>query len=197
MTARPGPAVLVGVTGSIAAFRTCDLVSRLSKEGFRVTVLMTRAARRFVTPLTFETLSHHKVVTSLWTPQTDDPEHVALAREAACYAITPATANCLAKLALGLADDAVTTTALAARCPLIVAPAMNSRMWEHPAVTTNLATLRSRGTVIVKPEEGILACGTFGPGKLASSDTLYAAIVKAAGAPKKLSAALSEHSKKV
>lgn len=180
-----GRSVLVGVTGSIAVFRAADLVSRLSQEGARVTVLMTRAARRFVTPLTFETLSRRPVVTSLWRPEASDPEHVALAREADCYAIAPATANVLAKLALGIADDAVTTTALATACPLVVAPAMNTRMWEHPAVRENLRQLRARGAVVVAPASGRLACGTVGPGKLAPLDALYDAVARACRAGKR------------
>ena len=170
------PLVLVGVSGSIAAFRTADLVSRLSNEGMRVTVLMTRAARRFITPLTFETLSHRRVVTSLWDAGTDDPEHIEIAREAACLIVAPATANILAKLALGLADDALTTTALAITCPVVVAPAMNTRMWEHPAVRKNLAMLKGRGVAIVPPESGRLACREEGAGKLAGTDTLVAAV---------------------
>lgn len=169
------PLVLVGVTGSIAAYRAADLVSRLSKT-HRVTVLMTRAARRFVTPLTFETLSHRRVVTSLWDADSDDPEHIALAREAACLAVAPATANILAKLAWGLADDALSTVALAVTCPLIVAPAMNTRMWEHPAVRANLETLKRRGAVVVPPATGILACREEGAGKIADTDALAAAV---------------------
>ncbi len=177
MTPGPGsPLVLVGVSGSIAAYRAADLVSRLVKDGFRVTVLMTRAARRFVTPLTFETLSHRRVVTSLWDAETDDPEHIAIAREAAALIIAPATANVIAKMAHGIADDALTTTFLAATCPVVVAPAMNTRMWEHPAVRQNVDLLARRGVAIVPPEPGMLACRETGTGKLAATDALVAAL---------------------
>lgn len=169
------PLVLVGVTGSIAAYRAADLVSRLSKE-HRVAVLMTRAARRFVAPLTFETLSHRRVVTSLWDADSDDPEHIALAREAACLIVAPATANILAKLAVGLADDALSTVALAVTCPVVVAPAMNTRMWEHPTVRENLATLKRRGILVVPPATGVLACREEGAGKIADTGALVAAV---------------------
>ena len=177
-----GRTILIGVCGSIAAFRAADLVSRLFQAGAGVTVLMTRSARRFVTPLTFQTLSHRGVITGLWDPEATDPEHIQLARGAHGYLIAPATANVLGKLAGGIADDAVTTTALAVTCPLIVAPAMNTLMWEHPAVRANVDLLQRRGVIVVPPEAGRLACGTVGPGRLASTDRLYAAVTQATGA---------------
>lgn len=174
-----GRSILVGVAGSIAAFRAADLVSRLWKDGARVTVLMTRAATAFVAPLTFRTLSHRSVIVDLLADgDADDPEHVALARDAACFSIAPATANILAKLAQGIADDAITTTALVTRCPLVIAPAMNDRMWEHPAVQGNLAILRKRGAIVVEPETGRLACGSWGQGRLSPVDRIYDAIVR-------------------
>jgi len=178
MGALEGKEVLVGVTGGIAAYRAADLVSQLRQSGAAVTVLMTSAARAFVTPLTFRSLSWRPVVTNLF----DEDEkagvtHIELAQRADCLAVAPATANIIARLALGLAEDPVSTTALAVRCPMIVAPAMNDRMWEHPAVQGNMKILRDRGWEVVDPVEGEMACGAVGVGKLAPVDEILARIV--------------------
>lgn len=175
-----GRRVLVGVTGSIAAFRAADLVSRLGKDGAQVTVLLTRCAQQFVGKATFHTLSRNPVVTDLFEERPEwDPEHVSLATGAHVFCVAPATAHTIARLALGLADDALTTTALVVRCPSIVAPAMNDRMWDHPAVQGHLSTLRSRGWTVVEPAAGLLACGSVGVGRLAPVEDIHEAIVRA------------------
>ena len=176
-----GREILLGVTGSIAAYKAADLVSALSKRKAGVTVLMTRSAAAFVGPLTFGTLSGRRVVSDLLDPESEDPEHIGLTDRADAMLIAPATANVLAKLACGIADDPVTTTALALKpaTPLLVAPAMNTRMWEHPATRENLARLEGRGVRIIPPGEGVLACGTVGVGKLAAVEALIAALEQA------------------
>ncbi|MBI4230546.1 MAG: phosphopantothenoylcysteine decarboxylase [Planctomycetes bacterium] len=177
-----GKRVVLGVTGSIAAYKAADLVSQLGKEGADVTVILTRAAQEFVRPLTFHTLSRNPVVTDLFGERaTWDPEHVALATRCDVFCVAPATANAIARLALGLADDALTTTALLIRCPRLVAPAMNDRMWEHETVQGHLTTLRVRGWTVIPPAEGVLACGSVGVGKLASVEAVFDAIARAAG----------------
>lgn len=167
------PTVVVGITGCIAAYKACELVRALVKRDIRVKVVMTQAATRFVGPLTLRTLSGEPVTTSLW----DDPgsslvHHISLAEEADLFVIAPCTANVLAKLATGRADDMLTTTALATQAPIIIAPAMNTHMWRHAATRENLATLRTRGAVIVEPAAGELACGDTGEGRLADLDAI-------------------------
>lgn len=173
-----GRELLLGVTGSIAAFKAAELVSTLGKRGMGVTVLMTRGAQAFVSALTFATLSRRPVLTDLFAPDAVDPEHIGLTDRADAMLVAPATANVLAKLACGIADDPVTTTALALkpRTPLLVAPAMNTRMWEHPATRENLGRLQERGVKVIPPAEGLLACGTVGIGKLATLEALVAAL---------------------
>ncbi len=171
-----GKVILVGVSSSIAIFKACELVSQLRQRGAEVFVLMTPNATKLVSPLTFHALSGNPVVTDLFDPQQYAIQHVALADRADAFAIVPATANIIAKLAAGIADDAVTTTALACKAPLIIAPAMETKMWEHPATQHNLQTLRGRGAIIVEPEEGWLASGKKGKGRLASIDKIIAAI---------------------
>ncbi|MBR6890913.1 MAG: bifunctional phosphopantothenoylcysteine decarboxylase/phosphopantothenate--cysteine ligase CoaBC, partial [Clostridia bacterium] len=136
--------IVLGVTGGIAAYKACDLVSRLVKQGARVRVVMTENAVKFVPPLTFETLSGNPVVVDTFAPR-QELEHIALAKWADAFVIAPATANCLAKLAGGIADDLLSTTALAMTAPLLLAPAMNANMWRHPATRANLKTLLDRG----------------------------------------------------
>ncbi len=178
-----GKRVVLGVTGSIAAYKAADLVSELGKEGADVTVILTRSAQEFVKPLMFHTLSRNPVVTDLFGERaTWDPEHVALATRADVFCVAPATANVIARISLGLADDALTTTVLLIRCPRLIAPAMNDRMWEHETVQGHLATLRARGWVVLPPSEGVLACGSVGVGKLAPVETVLEAIARAAGA---------------
>jgi phosphopantothenoylcysteine decarboxylase/phosphopantothenate--cysteine ligase len=171
--------VLVGVSSSIAIFKACELVSQLRQRGAKVYVLMTVNATKLVTPLTFHALSGNPVVVDLFEPQEHSIQHIALADQADAFVIAPATANIIAKLANGIADDAVTTTALACRAPLIVAPAMETKMWEHPATQHNVQILKERGAVIVEPEEGWLASGKMGKGRLASIDKIIAAVEQA------------------
>lgn len=169
--------VVVGVTGGIAAYKTCELVRVLVKRGHGVKVVMTEAATRFVSPLTFRTLSAEPVTVSMWA---DSPEaavhHVSLAEEADVMVIVPCTANVLAKLSCGRADDMLTTTALATEAPLVVAPAMNVHMWRKDVTQRNVAALRSRGAVIVEPTRGELACGDVGEGRLAPVDRIVEAV---------------------
>jgi phosphopantothenoylcysteine decarboxylase / phosphopantothenate---cysteine ligase len=160
--------VVVGVTGGIGAYKACELVRELARRGFRVKVTMTDAAARFVTPLTFRTLTGEPVASSLWEePPFGRVHHISLAQEADVMVIAPCTANVLAKLAHGRADDILTTTALATTAPLIVAPAMNVEMWRKEVTRANVEELRSRGVVLVSPATGELACGDVGEGRLA------------------------------
>src|SRR5580658_4374634 len=165
------PRILLGVCGGVAAYKAAALTSTLVQRGALVDVVMTSEAERFVGALTFASLTGRPVYTSLW----DAPEripHIRLVREAAVMLIAPATANTIAKLAQGIADDLVTAAALAARIPLIVAPAMNTAMYEHEATQANLRTLRERGYELVDPERGFLAERESGVGRLASEDVL-------------------------
>ena len=159
--------VVLGVTGGIAAYKACELLRLLQKQGADVYVVMTKNAGRFVAPLTFETLSGHPVACDTFErPATWEVEHVALAKRADLFLIAPATANILAKMACGIADDMLSTTVLATRAPVLVAPAMNTGMWENSATQHNLSVLASRGVRIVAPATGHLACGDSGAGKL-------------------------------
>lgn len=159
--------VVLGVTGGIAAYKACELLRLLQKQGADVYVVMTKNAGRFVAPLTFETLSGHPVACDTFErPATWEVEHVALAKRADLFLIAPATANILAKMACGIADDMLSTTVLATRAPVLVAPAMNTGMWENPATQHNLSVLVSRGVRVVAPASGHLACGDSGAGKL-------------------------------
>ncbi len=178
--------ILLGVTGSIAAYKAVDLASKLTQAGALVDVVMTEAAQQFVTPLTFQSVTGRPVYTSMW--QTDSsgglPTHIAhvgLAEGADLLVIAPATANTLAKLAHGLADDLLAVTALAARCPALVAPAMDGGMYEHPATQANLKTLQERGVTLIEPEEGRFASGLIGKGRLPETPTLLGEIRRALG----------------
>lgn len=173
-----GRRVLLGVTGGIAAYKAAALASRLVQAGAVLDVVMTADARRFVGEATFAALARRPVYHSLWE-RADAIPHIALAREAEVLAVVPATANTIAKLALGLADDLLTNVALATAAPLVVAPAMNSSMLAHPATRAHLATLRARGVTIVEPESGFLAEREHGPGRLAGEEALLAAIAGA------------------
>jgi phosphopantothenoylcysteine decarboxylase/phosphopantothenate--cysteine ligase len=167
--------VLLGVTGSIAAYKAADLVSRLRKKGREVTVVMTEAAGRLVTPLTFAAMSGHPVFHDLWDIEhSHRPEHVDLADRHDVMVIAPATANCLGKVAAGIADDMLTTTVMvvATTMPVLIAPAMNTRMYENPVVQRNVTALRDLGYRFVEPAEGYLACGDYGKGKMAEPETL-------------------------
>lgn len=191
--------VVLGVTGGIGAYRAPELVRALRKRGFRVQVILTRAARAFVSPLALATVSGEPVLEHLFDPpadgegsgdsdgdgvtgQPDDPadiRHISLTEETDLFLVAPATAHAIARLALGLADDFLTTFALACRAPLLVAPAMNTNMLEHPATAAHLETLRARGARIVPPGRGELACGWMGPGRLPENEALVAAVEEA------------------
>jgi phosphopantothenoylcysteine decarboxylase len=161
--------VVLGVTGSIAAYKAADLTSQLTKQGCDVHVVMTPDALRFITALPFKTLSRHPVVTDLYDEEEGwKPTHIKLADEADLLLIAPATANIIAKLAFGIADDALTCVALALnpKARLLIAPAMNGKMWLHPATQQNVETLKSRGAEFIGPEEGLLSCGYEGLGRL-------------------------------
>lgn len=161
--------IVLGVTGSIAAHRAVDLASLLTKAGRAVHVVMTTDAQRFVTPVPFQTLSRHPVVTDLYAVDAGwEPAHIRLAEAADLLLVAPATANCLAKLAHGLADDPLSCIALALRpgARLLLAPAMNGQMWLHPATQQNVQILKARGAEFLGPDEGLLACGYEGIGRL-------------------------------
>ena len=159
--------VVLGVTGGIAAYKACEILRLLQKRGIDVYVVMTKNACSFVAPLTFETLSGHPVaVDTFERPATREVEHIALAKRADLFLIAPATANIMAKMACGIADDMLSTTVLATRSPVMIAPAMNTGMWDNPATQQNLRTLISRCVHVVAPADGRLACGDSGAGKL-------------------------------
>ncbi len=170
-----GRRILLGVTGGIAAYKAASLCSHLVQAGAQVDVILTADALRFVAPLTFAALTRRPVYQSLWDHESEIP-HIALVRNAEVLAIVPATANAIAKLALGLADDLLSNAALAARIPILVAPAMNAAMYEHPATAEHVQTLRARGVAIVEPETGFLAEREVGIGRLASEETIIAAL---------------------
>lgn len=159
--------VVLGVTGGIAAYKACELLRLLQKRGIDVYVVMTKNACRFVAPLTFETLSGHPVaVDTFERPATWEVEHIALAKRADLFLIAPATANIIGKMACGIADDMLSTTVMATKAPVMIAPAMNTGMWENPATQENVKTLIARGVHVVTPATGHLACGDSGAGKL-------------------------------
>ncbi len=168
-----GKNILLGVTGGIAAYKAADLCSRLVKMHAGVDVIMTKHATEFITPLTFESLCHRKTVTDTFDRNHPwEVEHIALADKADCVVIAPATANIIGKLANGLADDMLSTTVLACRCPKLLVPAMNTNMYENPVVQDNLAKLRHYGWQIMEPVSGHLACGTSGKGKLPDPENI-------------------------
>ena len=181
-----GRRVALGVTGSIAAYKALWLASRLTQAGALVDVLLTAPAARLVRPLAFQALTHRPVVASLWSPTGPMAmDHVAVAGAADALVVAPATADILARLALGRADDALTATALATVAPLLVAPAMEPRMWSHPATRANVATLRERGATIVGPASGRLASGAEGEGRMVEPDEIleHVRLVLASGGP--------------
>ncbi|HEY7419486.1 MAG TPA: bifunctional phosphopantothenoylcysteine decarboxylase/phosphopantothenate--cysteine ligase CoaBC, partial [Ktedonobacteraceae bacterium] len=169
--------VIVGICGGIASYKAVDLVSKLQQEGALVDVILTEHAEEFVRPLTFATMSHRPTYSDLWEPSGEAAElHIRLAEEAEVLAIVPATANTIARLAHGIADNMLTAVALATRAPLLLAPAMHSNMYTHPATQANLALLRERGAYIVEPDVGHLASGSVGPGRLPETAVLVGAL---------------------
>ncbi len=173
-----GKCVVVGVTGGIAAYKTCELVSRLKKLNADVRVIMTENATEFVAPLTFQSLSHNPVsVDTFANIQTWEIEHIALAQRADVFVIAPATANIIAKLACGIADDMLSTTALATHAPMLIAPAMNTAMLESQATQQNIHTLEKRGMQFIAPGTGMLACGTSGAGRMSEPEQIVKEIL--------------------
>lgn len=169
--------IVLGITGSIAAYKAADLASQLTKAGHQVTCVLTKGALEFVTPLTLTTLSRQPVITDLFAEKEGwQPGHIQLADEADLLLVAPATANVLAAMAHGFANDALTAIALATRAPLLVAPAMNGKMWLHPATQQNVETLKGWGAQFINPAEGLLACGYEGVGRLAPVDEIVAAV---------------------
>ena len=170
--------VILGVTGSIAAYKAAEIASRLRGAGHEVFVVMTRAAAGFITPLTLATLSRNPVLCDLSEEQGEawKPGHIELADRADLLLVAPASADSIARLAHGFADDALGAVALATRAPMLVAPAMNGKMWEHAATRANVETLVARGAAFVGPAEGMLACGYEGTGRLAETADILAAV---------------------
>jgi phosphopantothenoylcysteine decarboxylase/phosphopantothenate--cysteine ligase len=186
--------IALGVTGGIAAYKAAEVLRALQDRGIRVQVVMTRAAQEFVRPLTFAALSGEKVITGMFSPGEErEPnidsaiEHIAVAQAIDALVVVPATADVLAHFAQGIASDFLTTLYLATTAPVVVAPAMNVIMWNHTATQSNLQTLRQRGVKIVEPDAGYLACGMTGPGRLAETETIVAAVMQALGASQDLS----------
>ncbi|MBI4565511.1 MAG: hypothetical protein HY716_12525 [Planctomycetes bacterium] len=172
-----GRTIVVGVSGSIAAYKAAEVVSQLVQRGARVPVVLTRAATHFVGPLTFQTLTRIRVMTEALDPESVlDPTHISLTDEADLVLLAPATANLIAKIAHGMADDLLTSLLLAVRCPVIVAPAMNDRMWNSAAFQKNLVAIRDLEYRIIEPEEGFLACGTYALGRLATPARIVAEV---------------------
>lgn len=176
--------VTVGVSGGIAAYKAAELVRALQRQALEVHVVMTDAAARFIQPLTFAALTGHKVITSLWDEASSEDssiEHIGEAQWADALIVAPATANILAKFAHGIADDFLTTMYLATQAPVLVAPAMNVNMWEHPATQANLEILRQRGVRVIEPGTGDLACGMVGAGRMAEPDAIADSVLNALG----------------
>src|SRR3954465_14542299 len=187
--------IALGVCGGIAAYKAAEIVRLLQERGIRVQVIMTRAAQEFVRPLTFAALSGEKVITGMFAAEENNSaqpnidsavEHIAVAQSIDALLVVPATADVLAKFAQGMANDFLSTLYLATTAPVVVAPAMNVNMWEHPATQQNLETLRKRGVRIVEPGSGYLACGMTGPGRLAENEAVVAAAMEALGASQDL-----------
>ena len=184
--------VALGVSGGIAAYKAAEIVRLLQERGVHVQVIMTRAAQEFVRPLTFAALSGQKVITEMFAGENVEPnidsavEHIAVAQSIDALLVAPATADLLAKFAQGIASDFLTTLYLATTAPVVVAPAMNVNMWNHPATRTNVEILKARGVRVVEPDEGYLACGMTGPGRLSENEAIIAATMEALGASQDL-----------
>ena len=172
--------VVIGVSGGIAVYKVCDVVSRLKKLGVNVHVIMTKSATEFVAPLTFQSLSQNYVVSDMFEePKTWDVEHISLAKKADVFLIAPATANVIGKIACGISDDMLSTTVMATKGKVLIAPAMNTNMYENPIVQRNIDTLKALNYDFIEPESGRLACGDMGKGKLASPENIVEAVVSA------------------
>lgn len=171
--------VAIGVTGGIAAYKAADIVSRLRKLCMNINVIMTKSAQEFVQPLTFQAISQNYVVTDMFgEPKTWDVEHISIAQKADVFLIAPATANVIGKIAAGIADDMLTTTVMATKAPVLIAPAMNTNMYENPIVQKNIETLKGLGYYFVEPASGRLACGDIGKGKMAEPEIIVNEVLK-------------------
>ena len=174
------PHIVLGVTGSIAAYKAAELTRLMVRRGWEVTAILTEAAQRFVGEATFRALSRHPVLTGMFDdPDAWRPDHIAVADRAAALVIAPCTANVIARLAHGVADDLLGCTYLSVRVPVLIAPAMNERMWTHAATQANVETLRARGVRFVEPGTGDLACGATGKGRMAEPETIAEAVARA------------------
>ncbi|MDQ3821494.1 MAG: phosphopantothenoylcysteine decarboxylase, partial [Acidobacteriota bacterium] len=174
-----GKRVGLGVTGGIAAYKAAEILRGLQRAGCDVRVAMTKRACEFITPLTFRALSGSHVVVDDYAPENPDPiAHITFSQSIDLLVIAPATANIIAKFANGVADDFLTSTYLASNAPVIVAPAMNTTMWNHPATRRNMERLRSDGVHVVEPDAGEMACGTVGPGRLSEPERIVAAVLE-------------------
>ena len=184
--------VALGVSGGIAAYKAAEVLRLLQDHEIRVQVIMTHAAQEFVRPLTFAALSGEKVITGMFDSGNSEPniesavEHIAVAQAIDALVVVPATADIIAKFAQGIANDFLTTLFLATTAPVVIAPAMNVNMWNHPATRANIETLRKRGVQVVEPDSGYLACGMLGPGRLAANETIVAAVLQALGSSQDL-----------
>ena len=168
-----GKNIVVGVSGGIAAYKACDVVSKLKKQGFEIDVIMTKNAQEFVSPLTFQTLSNQTVVTDMFeTPSDWNVEHIELAKKADVFVIVPATANIIGKIANGIADDMITTTIMATEAKKVIVPAMNTKMYHNPIVQENILKLKRHGYYFIEPVSGLLACGDTGKGKMEDSTVI-------------------------
>lgn len=171
--------IVIGITGGIAAYKACDIVSYYKSKGYNIDVIMTKNACDFITPLTLETLSGNKVVTDMFdTPDYREVKHISLASKADLFIIAPATANILGKVANGIADDMLSTTIMATKAPVVFAPAMNTNMYENKIVQKNISILKKYGYKFIEPDIGHLACGDTGIGKLASKEKIFEYINK-------------------
>lgn len=174
--------IILGVSGGIAAYKTPELVRQLVKAGHEVRVVMTHSAQQFVTPLALQTVSIHRVRSELFDPEAESAmDHIELARWAELILIAPATAHCIAQLSAGLAGNLLTTLCLASTAPLLLAPAMNQQMWQHPATQENLSRLRERGVQFVGPADGSQACGEIGPGRMSEPADIVTAVAGRSG----------------
>ncbi|MBI4835071.1 MAG: bifunctional phosphopantothenoylcysteine decarboxylase/phosphopantothenate--cysteine ligase CoaBC [Planctomycetes bacterium] len=181
-----GKNILIGVTGGIAAYKAAEIVSRLHQKGASVKVVMTKSAAEFVTPLTFQTLSHNQVYTEMFSGYEANPKHISLADEADLLLVAPATANIIGKIAHGIADDLLSTVVMSlprrqagVKCPVLIAPAMNDMMYKNPIVQENIKKLQKLGYKFIPPEKGYLACQKVGEGRLACLDTILSSVEKA------------------
>jgi len=174
-----GKRILLIISGGIAAYKTCELVRLFRRADMSVRCVLTEAGAKFVTPMTLAALSEQPVVETLWDLERESKiGHIALSREADLLVVAPATADIMAKMAHGAADDLATTLLLATDKPVLVAPAMNVRMWQHPATRRNVAQLREDGLTVMEPDEGTMACGEYGPGRLPHIDAIFAAALE-------------------